>query len=119
MYLPNNIRFLRKSKGLSQDDLADFLGYKSFTTIQKWESGIAEPSILVLHKMADYFGIDINSLVYEDLEAADASSLVPRQGECPEGYSRLDDMDKAKVDGFVQALLMDEKYKKDTKSEAM
>lgn len=42
-----NIRFLRKRAELSQDKLAEMLGYKSFTTIQKWESGVSEPSMAV------------------------------------------------------------------------
>ena len=35
MCLGENIRFLRTKKGYSQDDIANMLGYKSFTTIQK------------------------------------------------------------------------------------
>ena len=40
MCLGENIRFLRTKKGYSQDDIASKLGYKSFTTIQKWEYSI-------------------------------------------------------------------------------
>jgi repressor LexA len=37
MSLGQRLRQFRKEKNMSQDELADFLGYKSFTTIQKWE----------------------------------------------------------------------------------
>ena len=46
MVLGKNIRYLRKQKDMSQDKLAELLGYKSFTTIQKWESGVAEPYLM-------------------------------------------------------------------------
>lgn len=34
MEFSSNLRYLRKERGMSQDELADKLGYKSFTTIQ-------------------------------------------------------------------------------------
>lgn len=63
MTLKDNIRYLRRKKEMSQDDLAKLLGYKSFTTIQKWESGVAEPPFGKVQKLAEIFGIDINTLV--------------------------------------------------------
>ena len=47
MAFSNNLRLLRKQHSLSQEQLAEKLGYKSFTTIQKWESGVSEPSVSV------------------------------------------------------------------------
>lgn len=64
-----NIRFLRKRAELSQDKLAEMLGYKSFTTIQKWESGVSEPSMGTAQKIANLFHVDIDDLIKVDLEA--------------------------------------------------
>lgn len=64
-----NIRFLRKRAELSQDKLAEMLGYKSFTTIQKWESGVSEPSMATAQKIANLFHVDIDDLIKTDLEA--------------------------------------------------
>lgn len=72
-----NIRFLRKRAEMSQDKLAEMLGYKSFTTIQKWESGVSEPSMAVAQKIANLFHVDIDDLIKVDLEA---------KGEKPEEY---------------------------------
>ncbi|MBR3277745.1 MAG: helix-turn-helix transcriptional regulator [Lachnospiraceae bacterium] len=77
-----NIRFLRKRAELSQDKLAEMLGYKSFTTIQKWESGVSEPSMATAQKIANLFHVDIDDLIKVDLEA---------RGEKPEGYYFDDD----------------------------
>lgn len=67
MVLGKNIRYLRKQKDMSQDKLAELLGYKSFTTIQKWESGVAEPPFKTLAKIADLFQVDVDTLANDDL----------------------------------------------------
>ena len=64
-----NIRFLRKRAEMSQDKLAEMLGYKSFTTVQKWESGVSEPSMAVAQKIANLFHVDLDDLIKVDLEA--------------------------------------------------
>lgn len=68
MCLADNIRYLRTKKGFSQEYLAQELGYKSFTTIQKWESGVSEPPIKVLRKLAELFQVDIDDLASKKLQ---------------------------------------------------
>lgn len=68
MALSRNIRYLRKKQGWGQDALAEKLGYKSYTTIQKWESGVSEPPLKVVHELASIFNVDINDLTNCDLE---------------------------------------------------
>ena len=68
MTLAQNIRYLRKKMGLSQEDLAQKFGYKSYTTIQKWESGVSEPPFKQLKALAELFDIDMNTLVNQDLQ---------------------------------------------------
>ncbi|MFM1539304.1 helix-turn-helix domain-containing protein [Helcococcus bovis] len=67
-HFAKNVRYLRKKFNMGQDELADKLGYKSYTTIQKWESSDSEPTLSTLHKIADIFNISINSLVDVNLE---------------------------------------------------
>jgi len=73
MCLGENIRFLRTKKGYSQDDIANKLGYKSFTTIQKWESGVSEPPLKALKKLSEIVNIDMNDLATKKL-STDTSS---------------------------------------------
>ena len=75
MVLADNIRYLRKKRGWSQDYLAERLGYKSYTTIQKWESGVSEPPLKKAHAIADLFGVDINDLTGSNIE--DAETKLP------------------------------------------
>ena len=67
MCIGENIRFLRTKKGYSQDDIANMLGYKSFTTIQKWESGVSEPPLKALKKLSEIFNVDMNDLATKKL----------------------------------------------------
>lgn len=62
MYLPENIRYMRKFMNMSQEELAERLGYKSYTTIQKWESGVSEPPLKKLKELSDIFEIDMDTL---------------------------------------------------------
>ena len=70
MCLASNIRYLRKTREMTQDQLAEALGYKSYTTIQKWETGISEPPLKVVRKMADLFNVDINDMTGKRLDLA-------------------------------------------------
>lgn len=47
----HKLKQARKQKGLSQQEVADYLGYKSFTTIQKWEDGTSLPPLKVFQKL--------------------------------------------------------------------
>lgn len=68
MCLAKNLKYLRLKNHLSQEELADMLGYKSFTTIQKWESGVSEPNLKIVKKLSNYYHVNINDLVYTDLQ---------------------------------------------------
>lgn len=63
----NNIRYLRTQRGYSQEDLAEKLGYKSYTTITKWESGVSEPTLKKVNEIASFFNLSVNDLCYKDL----------------------------------------------------
>lgn len=73
MFLAKNLRYLRLKNGLSQEYLAERFGYKSYTTIQKWEMGISEPSLGVLSKLSALYGVDMNTMFSVDLELENAA----------------------------------------------
>ena len=58
----NNIAQLRKSKGLTQLELAERLNY-SDKAVSKWERGEGLPDVLVLSKMAEIFDVTLAELV--------------------------------------------------------
>lgn len=83
MTLSKNIRFLRKNREWSQDFVADKLGYKSYTTIQKWETGTSEPPLRKLKELADLFLVDMDDLTNKDLTSLEfkkSAEVTARKG---------------------------------------
>ena len=77
MVIGKNIRYLRKKANMSQDELAKKLGYKSFTTIQKWETGGAIPTFEKLEKIASIFKVSFYNLTNNDLTNNDLEKTIP------------------------------------------
>lgn len=50
----NNLRILRKSKGLTQEELGAMLGVNK-RTVSVWEIGKCEPSLTMLAKLCEIF----------------------------------------------------------------
>lgn len=72
MRLSENIRHFRKLRNLSQDEIAKKLGYKSFTTIQKWETGASEPPVGKLYELADILQVNIMDLLSDETDVINA-----------------------------------------------
>lgn len=78
--LSKNIRYMRKKKEWSQDYIAQKLGYKSYTTIQKWEMGTSEPPLKKTRELACLFNVDIDDLTNKNLEFPDdETSTTPKR----------------------------------------
>lgn len=122
MCLHKNIRYLRKKQGMSQDVLADMLGYKSYTTIQKWEMGVSEPPVKQLRRMAEIFGVDIDDMAKIDMEKRDLNIGIEPAGQgVPDerlikSISRilqmLSDAGKTQVEDFANSVLKIENMQK-------
>ena len=63
----NNIRTLRKAAGLTMKQFGSMMGV-SESTISLYETGKVEPDISMLKKMAEYFGVSIDALLYGNSE---------------------------------------------------
>lgn len=57
------LKQLRKQRGLTQQELADHFGYKSFTTIQKWEDGSSLPPTKLLSQLAGFYQVSLEELL--------------------------------------------------------
>ena len=62
MEFHEKLQELRKSRGLTQEELAECL-FVSRTAISKWESGRGYPSIDSLKEIANYFSVSIDELL--------------------------------------------------------
>lgn len=118
----SNIRYLRKIKNMSQDELADKLGYKSFTTIQKWESGKSVPNLKKLNEISKIFNVDIDKLATTDLSVETKeyrSNITNREEILLKSFSRLNDEGKEKAISYTQDLVDSGKYSKHIKEDTI
>ena len=68
--LKNRIEAIRKERGIRQEDFARSLGV-SRQTISSLETGRYNPSILLAHKIARFFGMTIEDVfIFEEEERA-------------------------------------------------
>ncbi|MBS9524726.1 helix-turn-helix domain-containing protein [Litoribacter ruber] len=67
MNLGKNIRFLRKSSAMTQEELSERLGVKR-TMISAYEDGRSEPKLPSLQKVASIFNVSLDDLIERDLE---------------------------------------------------
>lgn len=65
-YFPDNLKFLRTQKGMTQEELAQKLD-KDYSTIGKWELGQRNPVMADIIKLSDFFNISMQDLVEKDL----------------------------------------------------
>ena len=65
MNFNEKLQKIRKSKGITQEELAEHL-FVSRTAVSKWESGKGYPNIDSLKAIANFFGITIDELLSSD-----------------------------------------------------
>lgn len=65
--ISSNLKFLRKGRGLTQQQMADALGIKR-ASIGAYEEDRAEPKYDLLKKIADYFSLTMDELVNETID---------------------------------------------------
>lgn len=77
--LSNNIKMLRKSRNISQVELAEAL-FVSKQSVSNWENDNIMPSVEMLIKIAKYFSVSTDFLLgLEHKEVISADGLTPKQ----------------------------------------
>ncbi len=85
------LKTLRKEKGISQQELAHATGIKQ-SSIGMYEIGARMPSYDALYALADYFNVDVNTLLgREQLKTTDEDKAVLAV------YHKLNDMGKKTI----------------------
>jgi transcriptional regulator with XRE-family HTH domain len=73
MYLPGNIRMLRRKLSLSQEELGALIGLNR-GNIASYENGSAEPRICNLLKLSRILGVPVTDLAQKDLSLVSLES---------------------------------------------
>lgn len=64
-YFASTLKALRKARGLSQEQLADYCGV-TVQAVSKWECAQSCPDIALLPVLAEYFGVTVDYLLRPD-----------------------------------------------------
>ena len=75
MELGNNIKELRKQRGLRQEQLAEAMGV-STASVSKWETNQSFPELTLLAELADFFEVSIDALIGHSLNADRMEALI-------------------------------------------
>ena len=91
MEFHEKLQELRKSRGLTQEELAEVL-YVSRTAISKWESGRGYPSIDSLKEISNYFSVTIDELLSSEklLSIAEKENKTNLRNMCDLLFGLLD-----------------------------
>ena len=74
LYFSENIKYLRKRRGRTQDDVATALEMKR-SPLSGYENKVAQPGIQALVQFSEYFNIAIDTLVKIDLSTLSESQM--------------------------------------------
>ena len=102
------IKKLRTERNLAQKDLAEKLNVEAYT-VSDWEQGRCEPSIDMLIKIADYFGVTIDYLVNHKVDSYDYTKFSLAQLELINYIKNLNDKEVTRILGYIDAIADDKK----------
>lgn len=68
MKINENLKKYRQAAGLTQQQAADLLGFKTHTSYSHWESGRNSPSVSDLERIASAFGVTVKKLLFGEDE---------------------------------------------------
>ncbi|MBQ2943750.1 MAG: helix-turn-helix domain-containing protein [Ruminococcus sp.] len=77
--ISRNLKYLRRSKGFSQEELSERVGV-SRQTVAKWESGESLPDISKCAELAMLYGVSLDAIVSCPLEEQTESDLGTSEG---------------------------------------
>ena len=76
--LNENIKTLRKAKGLTQDELAIRLNVVR-QPVSKWEKGLSVPDAEMLQKIAEVFEVDVSQLLGSSIHQNENVDVIAEQ----------------------------------------
>ena len=115
------LKELRDKRNVTQEELASSLSVKQ-QTVGKWENGITVPRQPMLIKIADYFHVSVNDLIYGERNLSQppatppsTPALTPQEQDLLRKYRVLTDEHKGLLNGQLDAMYnLDKPKVKDT-----
>lgn len=70
IYLSSNLKYLRNRDNKTQEDIAKIID-KGASAVGNYENGLREPTAVDLGKLATFFNVSVDDLVFKDLRFKD------------------------------------------------
>ena len=111
-----NLKYIRKQKNMSQEQLGQHLGFGK-NTISQYENGIREPNLDTIKKIARIFNVSIDYLVGNNSENIDVleqnnmGNINPERFETIKLINNLSDEDFACIKGYLSGILISKEEK--------
>jgi transcriptional regulator with XRE-family HTH domain len=109
--LGEHIKTIRKERGLQQKQVALEVGVDQ-SNYNKIENGKRDPSVYVLKKLADLFGVTVDYIIEPDKDLPKEVIIADKaSNEQLRLIAELDDDDKAMVFKMIDKMLTSKKFK--------
>ena len=103
--LKDNLKILRKNKGLSQEELSVKL-HVVRQTISKWESGLSVPDAEMLINISELFETPVSEILGENIEKKEKDDLKVISEKLEVVNEQLSNYQKEKRKKKIQALII-------------
>ncbi|MHA3916263.1 helix-turn-helix domain-containing protein [Halovulum sp. GXIMD14793] len=101
MPLDKNLLQLRKSRGFTQEQMADITGLH-INSVKAYEAGRSVPSAEVIKKIALAFSVTTDELIFDAHERAPKNDLLLQF----EALSKLPDVDQLTISNLIDSLVV-------------
>lgn len=103
--LKDNLKTLRKNKGLSQEELSVKLNVVR-QTISKWETGLSVPDAEMLVKISNLFDTPVSTILGENIEEKEKNDLKVIASKLEVINDQLANKQKLKRKGIIKCLII-------------
>ena len=101
----NNLKLLRESRHLTQEQLAKQFNVGR-TTISNWELGERSPKTKDALKLADFFGVDIDEMLTGDVFDTDKQIVLSaNETDLVEKFRKLNESQKSAVLSIIESMV--------------
>ncbi len=107
--IAENIKLLRNIKGLTQEDIADYL-HMSRSAYSKLENGVKMPNFMTLYALSFLYDVNLNYILYFDIPQHLMSLLTNEHSYTDTekfilGYTKLSNGAKKDIEHRINSLL--------------
>lgn len=110
MNMLSNLAMLRKSRKMSQKELAEQFNINQ-NTVSRWENGDRQIDLVTLKALADFFNVSIDYLLGVETKNISDKSLPTYSSELLTLFRQMDDTSKLRLIGAAYVILAEQKQK--------